>query len=126
VNPNANTINAAAQVDDPDSVFSFYRKVIALRHSDPVIAYGDFSMLLPDDEHVYAFTRSLPDAELLVLANFSGTGRTAGLDDGWLSGGGLDGRGTAELVLGNYPPDAGERQPLELRPWEVKVFRRDR
>ncbi|MBD1541316.1 alpha-glucosidase [Arthrobacter sp. IA7] len=125
VNPNANTINAAAQVDDPDSVFSFYRKVIAFRHADPVVAYGDFSMLLPDDEHVYAFKRSLPEAELLVLGNFSGTARTAGLDDGWLSGGGLNGRATAELVLGNYPPDAGELQPLELRPWEVKVFRRN-
>ncbi|UKA54331.1 alpha-glucosidase [Arthrobacter sp. FW305-BF8] len=127
VNPNANTINAAAQVDDPDSVFNFYRKVIALRHSDPVIAYGDFSMLLPDDQHVYAFTRSLPEAELLVLANFSGTGRTAEVDDG----GWFGGLGTAELVLGNYPPDAGEApaagpQQLELRPWEVKVFRRDR
>ncbi|MFF2318073.1 alpha-glucosidase [Arthrobacter sp. NPDC058097] len=123
VNPNANTINAAAQVDDPGSVFSFYRKVIALRHSDPVVAYGDFSMLLPDDEHVYAFTRSLPEAELLVLANFSETGRTAGVDDGgWLE------EGSAELVLGNYPPEAGaaagERQPFALRPWEVKVFRR--
>ncbi|MDP9693979.1 UNVERIFIED_ORG: oligo-1,6-glucosidase [Arthrobacter globiformis] len=125
VNPNANTINAAAQVDDPDSVFSFYRKVIAFRHADPVVAYGDFSMLLPDDEHVYAFKRSLPEAELLVLGNFSGTVRTAGLDDGWHSGGGVDGRGTAELVLGNYPPDAGELRPLELRPWEVKVFRRN-
>lgn len=123
VNPNANTINAAAQVDDPGSVFSFYRKVIALRHSDPVVAYGDFRMLLPDDEHVYAFTRSLPEAELLVLANFSGIGRTAGVDDGGWSDG-----GTADLVLGNYPPDAdiaaGERQPFDLRPWEVKVFRR--
>jgi oligo-1,6-glucosidase len=100
--------------------------VIAFRHSDPVVAYGDFSMLLPDDEHVYAFKRSLPGgeptnsaaagAELLVLANFTGTGRTADLDDGdWA---------TAELALGNYPPDAGELQPFDLRPWEVKVFRR--
>jgi oligo-1,6-glucosidase len=126
VNPNANTINAAVQVDNPGSVFSFYRRVIAFRHSDPVVAYGDFSMLLPDDEHVYAFKRSLPGgeptnsaaagAELLVLANFTGTGRTADLDDGdWA---------TAELALGNYPPDAGELQPFDLRPWEVKVFRR--
>ena len=86
------------------------------------MADGDFTMLLPDDEHVYAFQRSLPEAELLVLGNFSGSARTAGLD----GGGWVDGRGTAELVLGNYPPDAGERQPFDLRPWEVKVFRRAR
>ncbi|MFC7847376.1 alpha-glucosidase [Arthrobacter sp. NPDC057388] len=125
VNPNANTINAAAQVDDPESVFSFYRQVIALRHSDPVVAHGDFSMLLPDDEHIYAFTRSLPEAELLVLANFSGTARSAEVDGGgWLDGD----RAPAELVLGNYPPDTsagqGGTQHFDLRPWEVKVFRR--
>ncbi|PNH83992.1 alpha-glucosidase [Arthrobacter sp. AFG20] len=119
VNPNANRINAAAQVDDPGSVFSFYRKVIAFRHSDPVVAYGDFSMLLPGDEHVYAFKRSLPDAELLVLGNFSGTNRTAGIDDGT----GFD--AGSQLVLGNYPPDAGEVQTFDLRPWEVKVYRRN-
>ncbi|MDR6559663.1 oligo-1,6-glucosidase [Arthrobacter pascens] len=112
VNPNANTINAAAQVDDPASVFSFYRRVIALRHADPVVAYGDFTMLLPDDEHVYAFRRSLPDAELLVLGNFSGTEQSAGVDGSW---------GDAEQVLGNYPAAPG----LGLRPWEVKVFRRN-
>ena len=61
VNPNANHINAAAQVDDPDSVYSFYRQVIALRHAEPVVSHGDFTMLLPRDEHVYAFVRSLPE-----------------------------------------------------------------
>ena len=100
VNPNANHINAAAQVDDPDSVYSFYRKVIALRHSEPVVSHGDFTMLLPRDEHVYAFVRSLPDTRLLVLGNFSGQDQEVTLDDAdvplaW---------GSAELVLGNYPP----------------------
>ena len=95
VNPNANHINAAAQVDDPDSVYSFYRQVIALRHTEPVVSHGDFTMLLPDDPHVYAFTRALTGfdvssgsptdsptegagiPELLVLGNFSGEERDA-------------------------------------------------
>ncbi|MET3174436.1 UNVERIFIED_ORG: oligo-1,6-glucosidase [Arthrobacter sp. UYCu721] len=114
VNPNANTINAAAQVDDPDSVYSFYRRVIDLRHTDPAVAYGDFTMLLPDDEHVYAFTRSLPDAELLVLGNFSGSVQKADVGNPAWAG--------AAQALGNYPPDAGTDL---LRPWEVKVLRRD-
>jgi oligo-1,6-glucosidase len=113
VNPNANTINAAAQVDDPESVYNFYRQVIALRHTDPVVAYGDFTMLLPENEHVYAFRRSLPGTELLVLGNFSGTVQTADVGDATWSG--------AASVLGNYPPDAG----MTLRPWEVKVLRRE-
>ena len=119
VNPNANTINAAAQVADPDSVYSFYRRLIELRHTDPVVAYGDFTMLLPDDEHVYAFTRSLPDAELLVLGNFSGSVRTADVGDSAWSEAVQAGAGQ---VLGNYPHDGG----TDLRPWEVKVLRRNR
>lgn len=118
VNPNANHINAAAQVDDPDSVYSFYRAVIALRHSEPAVSHGDFTMLLPRDEHVYAFLRSLPETKLLVLGNFSGEAQDVALDDAdvpvvWDS---------AELVLSNYPADAAVPR-LHLRPWELKVFR---
>ena len=73
VNENFRIINAAAERADPDSVFHHYRRLIALRHEDPVVALGDFTMLLPDHEHVYAFTRSLGDVTLTVLGNFSGS-----------------------------------------------------
>ncbi|MBT1002299.1 alpha-glucosidase [Paenarthrobacter sp. DKR-5] len=112
VNPNANHINAAAQVDDPDSVYSFYRKVIELRHADPVISHGGFTMLLPQDEHVYSYLRTLPEIEMLVLGNFSATEHTVDVGDNTWS--------KAEQILGNYPHDAS----LTLRPWELKVFRR--
>ena len=69
-------------------------RLIALRHDEPVVAHGDFTMLLPDDEHVYAFTRRLDGATLLVLGNFSGDEQDVDLGAG-LAGG--------ELVLGNYP-----------------------
>ncbi len=71
VNPNHDEVNAAAQVDDPGSVFAHYRRLIALRHTDPVVVHGDFRMLLPDDPAIYAFTRSLGDQQLLVVANLS-------------------------------------------------------
>src|SRR4051794_4590518 len=110
VNPNHTEINAAAEVADPDSVLHHYRRLIELRHAEPVVAHGDFTMLLPDDERVYAFTRRLGGTELLVLANFSAEPAPVALPE---AGG--------ELVLGNYA-DAGE--PLELRPWEARILRR--
>ena len=110
VNPNFPEINAEAARLDPDSVFHHYRRLIALRHAEPVVAHGDFRMLLPDDERVYAFTRRLGDDELLVLGNF--TGDTAPVELPEAAG---------ELVLGNYA-DAGEE--LILRPWEARVLRR--
>lgn len=117
VNPNYVEINAAAQIGDPDSVLSHYRKLIELRHREPTVARGDFTMLLPDDPIVYAFTRRLDDVELLVLGNFSDrpstTGQTITDADAWAG---------SELVNANYPPPT---QPdLSLRPWESRVYRR--
>jgi oligo-1,6-glucosidase len=118
VNPNANHINAAAQIDDPDSVYSFYRQVIALRHAEPVVSHGTFTMLLPDHPHVYAFTRALADTTLLVLGNFSGQDQEVTLDDADVA---VDWDG-ADRVLGNYPADPAAPR-LHLRPWELKVLR---
>jgi len=114
VNANHRSINAQAQRVDPHSVFHHYRRLIALRHDDPVVALGDFTMLLPDDQAVYAFTRALDGVTLLVLGNFTGDKRAVSLES-WVP----DELG--DLVLGNYAdvPD-GE---IVLRPWEARVYR---
>jgi oligo-1,6-glucosidase len=110
VNPDAATWNAAAQRDDPRSVLAHYRRLIALRHENRVVALGRFSMLLPDHDEVYAFTRSLGDEVLLVVCNVSRTPQPlAEL---------LPEAVGAELVLGNLE-DAGPT----LRPWEARVLR---
>ena len=73
LHPDAATVNAAAQVDDPDSVFAHFRRLIALRHAEPAVAHGSFRMLLADDKQVYAFVRELDATRLLVVANLSDT-----------------------------------------------------
>jgi oligo-1,6-glucosidase len=110
VNPNHTEVNAEAARADPDSVFHHYRRLIELRHSEPAVALGDFTMLRPDDPQVYAYTRRLDDVELLVVANLSR--EPAAVD--------LDGWADAELLLANCAP--GPR----LEPWEARVYRRDR
>jgi oligo-1,6-glucosidase len=117
VNPDHVQVNAAAQVEDPDSVFSHYRALIDLRHHEATVARGNFTMLLADDPNVYAFTRCLDDVELLVLGNFSNDVRATAqaIDDAtaWA---------TSELLNCNYPPPPGP--DLTLRPWEARVYRR--
>ena len=71
VNPDYVKVNAAAQVGQPGSVFEHYRRLIELRHADPVVTDGDFELLLPDHPAIWAFLRRGPDTELLVAANFS-------------------------------------------------------
>ena len=109
VNSNAVDVNAAAQRTDPESVFHHYRRLIALRHNDPVVGDGAFEMLVPDHEQVYAFTRTTGAARLLVVANLSPTPvRLGGLDLPELDG---------ELVLGH------QAEPDVLAPWEAPVVR---
>jgi oligo-1,6-glucosidase len=115
VNPNYPEINAAAAVADPDSVYHYYRKLIDLRHTEPAVVEGDFTMLLPHEERLYAFTRRLGDTELLVIGNFSGETVRAGIDDAaaWAS---------AELVLTNTA--APPTDDLVLGPWQAVIYRR--
>ena len=71
MNPNYTEINAAAQTGDPDSVFSYYKKLIALRKQMDVIVYGEYELLEAGHERLYVYTRSLGDEKLLVICNFS-------------------------------------------------------
>lgn len=72
VNPNYRTINLAAQRDDPDSLYQFYRALIALR-KDPAyrdtLVYGEFSPYLPEQKNLMAYFRK-GERTLLVLGNF--------------------------------------------------------
>ncbi|OZG64013.1 alpha-glucosidase [Bifidobacterium eulemuris] len=72
VNPNHAAINAAAEFDDPDSVYGFYKQLIALRHDNPIVSAGDWNPVDGADEHVYAFVRELDGRRLLVMVNLSG------------------------------------------------------
>ena len=71
VNPNYKQINAASQVHDEDSVFSYYKKLISLRKQYPIIIDGHYELLLPEDDKIFAYTRTLGKEKLLVICNFS-------------------------------------------------------
>ena len=75
VNPNHVEINAAEEFDDPGSVYSFYKKLIAMRHNNATIATGEWNLVAADSEQVYSFTRTSGDDTILVIVNL--TDRTA-------------------------------------------------
>ena len=70
VNPNYKEINAKAETADPDSVFHYYKKLIALRKAHPVIVYGRYELLLEDSEELFVYTRTLEQEKLLVVCSF--------------------------------------------------------
>jgi oligo-1,6-glucosidase len=117
VNPNYVEVNAKAALADPDSVLHHYRRLIELRHTEPAVAHGDFTMILADHDRVYAFCRRLDGVELFVVGNFSAetaeVAEVAGWDD-------------AEVLLGNWPLPQKRDAHVTLQPWEARVYRRER
>ena len=83
VNPNYVDINAASQINDADSVFTYYKTLIALRKQYPVFVDGKFEMLVPEHPQVFAYTRSTEDTEMLVICNFYGEEITCPVQKDW-------------------------------------------
>nr|WP_297275902.1 alpha,alpha-phosphotrehalase [uncultured Agathobaculum sp.] len=114
VNPNHAHINAAAQVDDPDSVFAHYRKLIALRKQYDVIAYGDFAPLDEGHPSVLAYTRRWNGEQIVVVNNFYRT------EVDWNCPVTLEG---FTCLISNYT-DSIVQTKLHLRPYESLVLYR--
>ena len=109
---NYRAINAAAETGDPDSVYSFYKKLTALRKARPVIQAGHIAFLYRDDPDLLAYRRWDGESELLVLCNLTAHDAPVALPGGWQ---------TAGVLLDNYP-DAAPGAPL--RPYEALVLER--
>lgn len=110
INPNYKEINAALQVEDEDSVFGCYRKLIRFRKEYPVFVDGVFRMLLEEDEELFAYTRENEDSRLLVICNFHGRTVSCPLEEPY---------GDMKLLISNYQ-DAD--QTMVLRPYEARMY----
>jgi oligo-1,6-glucosidase len=114
VNPNYVSINAAAAMADPTSVFAHFRALIRMRRDLPVLVDGRFDLLLPDHPQLWVLTRTLGDQVLVTVANCSS--QPAAVPGGSLP----DLGGQAELLLTTHPGPMGPT----LAPWESRIFLR--
>lgn len=112
INPNYHKINVKDALNDPNSVFYHYKKLIALRKANEVMVYGDFHDLTPTHKEIYAYTRSLNGVEWLIALNF--TSENKELDIGCSVEG--------KVVLSNYSDYLGKGQTLNLRPYEAVII----
>ncbi|QGV17684.1 Oligo-1,6-glucosidase [Lacticaseibacillus paracasei subsp. paracasei] len=81
VNPNYHTINVAAALDDPDSIFYTYQQLIRLRHENDVIVNGRFEAIQNLVPAVMAYYRVLGDTRWLVVVNLSEKRQPLDLND---------------------------------------------
>lgn len=71
VNPNHAFINAESDRADPDGIFAHYRRLVHLRRTLPVVAFGRYRPFAEGDPSVFAYTRTLGDDRMAVIANFT-------------------------------------------------------
>ncbi|MGB8956847.1 MAG: alpha-glucosidase [Tumebacillaceae bacterium] len=116
INPNYQQINVEAALSDPNSVYYYYQKLIALRKENPVMVYGDYQDLSADNEHLYVYTRSLDGVRWLVMLNHSDSESVLTLPEAHDA--------NKRLIIANYG-DVADDQPIArvtLRPHEARVY----
>lgn len=113
VNPNYPSINVEQALADSDSIFYYYKQLIALRRQHDLIVYGEYALILEDEPHVYAYTRTYENETWYVYCSYAEEEQTLSVS-----------HKTSDQVIGNYaePPVVVNGQ-MQLRPYEAVVYR---
>jgi oligo-1,6-glucosidase len=115
VNPNYTEINAKQAVKDESSIYHYYRKLIKLRKEHPVIVHGSYDILVPEDESIYVYTRTLESQKLLVLLNFTNKDQSFNVPAD------LQGKKN-EILISNYEANTEYGSIISLKPYEAIVY----
>ncbi len=112
VTDNYKEVNVASEVNDPNSIFNHYKKLIQLRKDNDIFLNGYYELLLADDEEVFAYKRSTDEQELLVICNFYGNTIERELEEL------ID---DSKLALANYDV----KDINTLKPYEARMYLRN-
>ncbi|MFB5559734.1 alpha,alpha-phosphotrehalase [Bacillus cereus] len=115
---NFKEINVEKALEDKESVFYHYKKLIELRKTYDVITEGEYAILDKNDPKIWAYTRTTESEVLLVINNFYGEEITYSVPAHVQ----LDGM-KQEVLLSNYKDASKDIAKLNLRPYESIVYR---
>ena len=69
LNSNYQRINVNEQIQNPFSIYHYYRKLIQLRKKYPVLVYGKYDLILAESDQMYAYTRTLENEKFMIMTN---------------------------------------------------------
>jgi alpha-glucosidase len=109
--PDAAIVNVAGQAEDPDSILTLTRRLIALRREHPVLRIGDFERFGPTPDGTFAFRRLSSDGQLTIVLNLTGEERS------------VPDAGPGRVLIGTHRNRDGSavRTEVALRPNEAVV-----
>jgi len=118
VPPSYQSTNVASELTDPNSILNFYKRVLALRHTNEALREGKYVALNPDDANVLSYLRQYKNSTVLVALNMSATPQRVAFD--------LTPHGFASAILrplasSNAPRNPGSAAAVELQPFGVYI-----
>lgn len=108
VNPNYKSINVKHNIENTDSIFHTYRRLIELRQNNPIIVWGDFELIDNTSEDVFAYYRVYEGQKWLIVANISSQENDFSLNEE-----------VSEIIINNYNRQKVVLKQLTLKPYEV-------
>lgn len=115
VNPNYRMINVADQTNDPESILSFYKKMITLRRENKGLIYGSFNEYLPENEQLFVYERVLDEERYLIIVNLTDEAATyilpTEIEKNW------------EVLLENQPGQEFQSGGT-FAPYEARLYRK--
>ena len=116
LNPNYKEINVEQALQDSNSIFYYYKKLIELRKKHEIIVYGTYDLILEDHPSVFAYIRKWKDEELLVIANFTEDECVFKIPKEITYN-------SSELLIHNYDVQGEIIESIDLRPYEARVYK---
>ncbi|RLQ96805.1 alpha,alpha-phosphotrehalase [Falsibacillus albus] len=115
---NFDEINVEKELEDENSVFYHYQKLVELRKTHDIITDGDYNLILADDPQIFAYIRSTDKEKLLVVNNFYGIEAEFTL----LAQAGIHEDSKSEILISNYEDSPNNYKQIKLRPYESIVY----
>lgn len=116
LNPNYKEINVEQALQDQESIFYYYKKLIELRKKHEMIVYGTYDLILEEHPSIFAYVRTWRDEKLLVIANFTSDESVFELPEEIMYG-------DIELLIHNYNVQDEVIESIALQPYETRVYK---
>ena len=116
INPNYRDINVENQLNDKDSILNFYKKMIKIRKENEALIYGEYKLILEDDENIYSYIREFENEKFIIITNLTDKKVEFNYDKEVLK--------YENLLISNYNIKAHEDiNKILLNPYEARLYK---
>lgn len=113
LSPRYSEINVENELADSESLFYHYQRLIQLRKNNPLVVWGTYQELVPNDTQLFVYERSYENETWLIVANFYEEEADFSHES----------HKVKEIILSNYSDSSVDLANLHLRAYETVVYR---